>query len=435
MDVNYFVEMLKCYGGSVHDDAVSDVFSLCFACMETRTVLKVAVPSDTMQVCTARLVRTILSNHHNLYAWKCLCFLASKKCNSGAEEMLMDFATQDCCCSMLANCGMLISNSRDGEELMYCFRFLFLFANNSGCRQSMVYNDAILRGAVFNYLAGERFVQSSCATQASALEAADSVVKLFFCFAGDQRAAEIFLRGGVLHAVKCAALHVFSLGTARGNEQWARCDTASRCLWRTLGVTTSGTAELRTQLSEDLNKLSRNDMYRLSVAIYHFLPSSRIDPEERFSPLVTGYGEYLLEVCGADALEGFLLYKPPRDAAAKPVALFMAEWAIESGGVCDEAAIMEPLQRFAQSVPAVAEILNSLPPPPRRTDKGRRCAGCNRNGEGLYNKMKKCGRCKAAYYCCANHQRLHWPEHKLACAKTGEPVAETQGVRNEKSSL
>lgn len=32
----------------------------------------------------------------------------------------------------------------------------------------------------------------------------------------------------------------------------------------------------------------------------------------------------------------------------------------------------------------------------------------------------KCSRCKKAYYCCSQHQRLHWQYHKLACSVEGQ---------------
>lgn len=33
-----------------------------------------------------------------------------------------------------------------------------------------------------------------------------------------------------------------------------------------------------------------------------------------------------------------------------------------------------------------------------------------------------CARCRGVYYCCAEHQRLHWAEHKTACT-AGKPRA------------
>lgn len=29
--------------------------------------------------------------------------------------------------------------------------------------------------------------------------------------------------------------------------------------------------------------------------------------------------------------------------------------------------------------------------------------------------FKKCSRCKAVCYCCVEHQKLHWKDHKKLC--------------------
>ena len=29
--------------------------------------------------------------------------------------------------------------------------------------------------------------------------------------------------------------------------------------------------------------------------------------------------------------------------------------------------------------------------------------------------LNACMKCRLAYYCCKEHQRLHWPEHKKIC--------------------
>jgi len=35
-------------------------------------------------------------------------------------------------------------------------------------------------------------------------------------------------------------------------------------------------------------------------------------------------------------------------------------------------------------------------------------------------KLKKCGRCKQAWYCCRQHQLEHWKEHKLDCKQMSQ---------------
>ena len=39
------------------------------------------------------------------------------------------------------------------------------------------------------------------------------------------------------------------------------------------------------------------------------------------------------------------------------------------------------------------------------------CALCDAK-EPFINEFKKCGRCKKVYYCCVEHQKEHWKEHK-----------------------
>jgi hypothetical protein len=124
------------------------------------------------------------------------------------------------------------------------------------------------------------------------------------------------------------------------------------------------------------------------------------------------------------------MYKPPRDADAKPIALLLAECVIDFGQAFQEFETMRVLRRFAQAAPQVADILLWLPSPPPRVVKDRRCAkpGCSVSGEGLYNTPPKCARCKAVYYCCKRHQIQHWPEHKQVCVKVGTSTQVSEGV-------
>merc|ERR1712227_941791 len=46
--------------------------------------------------------------------------------------------------------------------------------------------------------------------------------------------------------------------------------------------------------------------------------------------------------------------------------------------------------------------------------ESRECAYCHKRGEEL----KICGACQSVWYCCREHQKLHWKqEHKSLCSR------------------
>jgi hypothetical protein len=130
------------------------------------------------------------------------------------------------------------------------------------------------------------------------------------------------------------------------------------------------------------------------------------------------------------ALLSIRLYKSPNVAAAKPIVLLLAECALNCGAAWQEDYIMSSLWDFAGDIPAVEAILTRLPPPPERVAKDRHCAhpDCDTLGSGLYNNMKKCGRCLAVYYCCIKHQHEHWLEHRLTCVKVQASAHKSEGA-------
>eukprot|EP01104_Vermistella_antarctica_P013474 TRINITY_DN4075_c0_g1_i1.p1 TRINITY_DN4075_c0_g1~~TRINITY_DN4075_c0_g1_i1.p1 ORF type:complete len:171 (+),score=20.14 TRINITY_DN4075_c0_g1_i1:372-884(+) len=48
------------------------------------------------------------------------------------------------------------------------------------------------------------------------------------------------------------------------------------------------------------------------------------------------------------------------------------------------------------------------------------CAKCSRTTTVEGGQSKLCGRCKSTYYCCREHQKQHWRQHRSLCS----PIAQ-----------
>jgi hypothetical protein len=279
----------------------------------------------------------------------------------------------------------------------------------------MVCCDSRLRCALYRYLE-ERFSQSSAVTQMRALRTVTNVISPLLA-KGDKS----FFWNGPFRAVKCATVHVFSNSTVTQEEtDISRMKHAMAALERALLIVSRAPLESWMRLNVGKYRLSRKDMRCINVMAYNLLSSFWAEHLlGKLSAFLIAYADYLSEICDTDALRSFLLYKPPGDSEAKPIALRMAGCAIHCGEARKEDEIMYVLREYGGAVPEVEDILLWLPAPPIRVEKDRRCAkpNCYVVGDGLYNNHKKCARCMAVYYCCKKHQVEHWPEHRLTCVK------------------
>ena len=58
------------------------------------------------------------------------------------------------------------------------------------------------------------------------------------------------------------------------------------------------------------------------------------------------------------------------------------------------------------------------------------CAYC-----GIAGDFPRCSACKAASYCCVEHQRLHRPQHKLLCRRAAAQLASGAGMTDAESDI
>jgi hypothetical protein len=417
MDVDLVSQQIRSYAASPTEEGLDELSKSFDACREEHVILDDDIVRDEVLACVLKLSSAIQSQPQELRGWNCLCFLVSMGWCKRSADTITAFASTLACGPLLAHCSTVISSSQAHDELRFSFEFIYRFMVNTDTRREMVYNTVGLPGAVFSYLL-ERFAEAPCEVQTLALNATSNMVTLFYSgFRKDD--GILLLQDGALPAVKQAVLHVFSLGVRSSQAEAEQLRAAFFVLFATLSTARSLPVEKLPRLTVQMYKLCSNDVYRISVISFTILavwPKSRMFEYELF---IVGCGDYLLDVLGSAALRSYLLYRPPGRPAAPSVASLLADCAAHCGEARREINLMVALRRFAAAVPEVTGVLSALSPRPQRAAKDRRCAkpGCSAAGEGLYNNLKKCGRCMAVYYCCRQHQVEHWPEHKLCCVK------------------
>jgi hypothetical protein len=419
--VNLFAQRVRKYAISTGDEGLDELVTSCESFGEMVGGLEYVIGNDEIQECVVKLVNVVQSQMHSLREWNCLSHLVSAK----FKNIIAMFAESAACHPMLVYCGTEISNSRNDEEMRCCFTFVNSLMGFNDVWLQTAYDIAALREAIFRYLSGH-FDEASCATQRQALKTFANFVRLF---SSGWRKDEpvVLLRDGALRAIMRAALHVFSLPATETYTEMRLC-AATRALLSTLRTARTIPAEQLSTLSDDMYKLNRNDAFRINAGFHDFL-SYQARNDLHFM-LVVVYGDYVLDVLGSEALRSFVLFKSPRSADAKPIALLLAEYCIASRDVRMEHGVMASLRRFAIAVPEVTAVLSALPPLPKRAEKNRYCAYpyCGMVGTGLHTNLRKCSRCMAVYYCSKDHQQQHWSAHKLYCVKATPVADEAQGA-------
>jgi hypothetical protein len=407
---------------------------LCSSCCEFQVagvVVEDVISVDKLQLCLTRLASGLQLQPLRQRGWRCLCFLTSAMCFRGASRMLSDFSERVSCRELLVYCATVFKSGND-KELSYCLAFLGNFVYDSESRTRKVYNAASLRVALYAHLE-ERFAKSSRVTQMRALRLVTDIIRLFEAARKEQETFTV-LRSGVVQAVKCAVLYVFSGDLTHDSTEISCMKQAMAALEAILHIISQVPGMQRSHLTLGgvVFNLTRKEMRLINGTAYDLLTSFWAKCWlGDVSAFLCGYANYLDIVCGPDALQSHLLYEPTRDADAKPTALVMAECAMYCGEARQENVTTTSLRKYSKTVPAVADILLWLPAPPVRAVKNRHCAqpGCSVSGEGLYNSPKKCARCRAVYYCCKDHQVDHWPEHRRTCVRATSSDCES-GTRD-----
>ena len=79
---------------------------------------------------------------------------------------------------------------------------------------------------------------------------------------------------------------------------------------------------------------------------------------------------------------------------------------------------MDVVALYPAALEVVSEHTRSAAARAAWREEHRACAACGSAHEGL----QRCKRCAAAFYCGAECQRRHWPEHKPQCRPAGDPA-------------
>jgi hypothetical protein len=419
---NPTMEVVTSYATSGDYELVPKVFRFFQELYPTRRT--VAIPTHDALAIVHHLL-PVLEGAKDTSGWYILWALSSLMLNSNGSAFLDALQNLPCCDDILNWSWQLRRIARDRFEIIIVTRVISEFVNGCASRQRMVFQyPDIIRGIVLavetettvpvekvdhleSMLATSALVQIVRAIKPNPISATDDVRYDFL---------DVFLRYNGFHAL-CLALDYTVLCSDKfvdhngENKQLELCALAVQTLLLIL---------LRWQpphLESALCTLDRNARFRMNVTTYNAL-TIRAAPQTRAALCTCSltYVSYVQSMWDGDALQECLLFTPPRGQDGEPLVAHLVTLMrqFDIGGTGGTRFI---LQSWA-ILPAVAEVLGRLDPPELRL-QSRCCAfpGCDVCEEWESATMKKCGRCKAVYYCGAAHQQAHWPEHKRDCKK------------------
>jgi hypothetical protein len=367
----------------------------------------------------------ILKEASNTSGWYILWALSSPLLNANAFIFLNDLQDLPCCDEILSLNWQLLRFTNIPLKRVIAIRFIAEFVNFSPPRQHMLfkYPDLIreIIVAVEKEPAGE-VVHLDQFLAARALINTVQAVKPDLCGPIDDfryDCLEMFLRYNGLHALCLALDHYAQIDDASLlAEYYGENPFLSACVIWFSEMLCVLLKWQPTHLSPELYTLDRNALFRMSVTVYNLL-SIRTTVNTRLGACSLAYevASYAMSSAGEEALQEFLLFKLPRapEGDCLLVLLLAAMRKFEKMGKTGD--MRDKLRSWAVNLPALEEVLDRHQPP--EPDRARGCAfpGCEVREAWELAAMKKCGCCKAVYYCGTTHQHEHWPEHKRDCKK------------------
>lgn len=373
-------------------------------------------------------------------AWKILYFMCDRKFNSLSSELLTVVDTTNILRFMAPSVASLSAES--GSEASSCFHFILCFASSYEHRQVVLGETEGLTEAVLHAL-DQHFILAHETLKALLLRALLAVVST-----GNLASAEKFVRNGGFHIVNIVFGHIHRLGlmlkatgaTTFGSIESGLLNTCLGALYAMFRACASMDATV-TDVPRSMYSYDPAHLVRTNSDLHEFFTVSK-DPEFVQSTLVLiEYYLSFVEKVHPEHLEFVLLYRgkklSPTTYSGVPMiihaVLISRDPQFKHFADTVQAVVLKYSNRFStvdrmiyENLARESVVVSPSGPVPNV------CAlpGCTVSSINYRNMMKKCGRCRAVYYCAEDHQKKHWKEHKLVCV----PKNETSTMHTRKNN-
>jgi hypothetical protein len=420
MEPSSFVAQWTEYSVSGSSEALSQLCKGCISQIDSGSALDDQVDVGFVKVCVSRLLESILAQRPALDAWVCVCFLMDPFRYAGAKRvlaMLLGYPN-NLTGRILRHIATVISACNCTLEVRSAFIYVGHFLAGGPHHQNAVGKEPELWTAISRYIEGEFLVRAE--THEFVLKALAN----FISWNGPRRGGvDMFdylwsaLELGVLRMITLAMLHVAHTPPPRPDLNMA-VPMAYAALQTAIETIIAIRPEQSAGLLTSTYTIPPSDLSRLDQAVYQHIRDPPQDDHLYLLQFVGWYIKYLCQYCAPGSSERFLIHQYPVDLSAPPFVVLLRTSACQHRA----SELLASLRCNADIYSSVSELWNSVPPPPSLAKMGKRryCAytGCRIDGEGLSGpEMLKCGKCKKAYYCGKEHQRLDWHKgHKLFCS-------------------